>query len=455
MLELLIGLVVTVAVGYFIIKEYSAAGVLLTAGIALLVITGLLGKTVLPEKVTSTGWIVSDALEYVKYMLQYRGGGLGLQIMLLCGFASYMSHIGANNVVVKQFSKPLSFIKSPYALLVAAYIVACLMSLAVSSATGLGVLLMATLFPMMTAMGISRPAAVAVCASPAAIILSPTSGDVVIAAEKSGLPLDVFAVQTVLPVSICAIAVMAVAAFFWNKYLDKKDNCPMEKLDISDIETKAPAYYAVLPFLPIIGVFVFNGRTLPGIQLDIYTIVVGSIFLGALVDFITRRFDGKGALADLQSCYQGMGDAFKGVVMLLVAAGVFAQGLMSVGAIDNLIGLAESAGAGGFALMLLLAGLTVAAAIATGSGNAPFYAFVELAPLLASKMGLNPAFLIIPMLQASNLGRTISPVSGVVVATAGMGKVSPFEVVKRTSVPVIAGLITVILGTVFLVPMMA
>ncbi|OED45036.1 anaerobic C4-dicarboxylate transporter DcuC [Endozoicomonas sp. (ex Bugula neritina AB1)] len=453
MLELLIGLVVTLAVGYFIVKGYNAAGVLLTAGIALLIITGLIGHTVLPSKVASTGWIISDALEFVKYMLKYRGGGLGLQIMLLCGFAAYMSHIGANNVVVKQFSRPLSVIKSPYVLLVAAYIVACLMSLAVSSATGLGVLLMATLFPMMTAMGISRPAAVAICASPAAIILSPTSGDVVIAAEKSGLPLDVFAIQTVLPVSICAIVVMAAAAFFWNKYLDKKENTPMEKVDVSEIETKAPAYYAVLPFLPILGVFVFNGRTVPGIQLDIYTIVVGSIFLGALIDFVTKRFDGKATLSDLHSCYEGMGDAFKGVVMLLVAAGVFAQGLMSIGAIDNLIGLAESAGAGGIALMLLLTFLTVAAAIATGSGNAPFYAFVELAPALAGKMGVNPAFLIIPMLQASNLGRTISPVSGVVVATSGMGQISPFEVVKRTSVPVLAGLVTVILGTLFLVPM--
>ena len=386
-------------------------------------------------------------------MLQYRGGGLGMQIMLLCGFASYMTHIGANNVVVQQFSKPLSAIKSPYVLLVAAYIVACLMSLAVSSATGLGVLLMATLFPMMTAMGISRPAAVAVCASPAAIILSPTSGDVVIAAEKSGLPLHVFSVQTVLPVSICAIIVMAIAAFFWNKYLDKKDNTPMERVDVSKIEVNAPAYYAILPFLPIIGVFLFNGETIKGLYLDIYTIVVLSIFIGAVVNFVTTRFDGKKSLEDLESCYQGMADAFKGVVMLLVGAGVFAQGLMSIGAIDNLLHLAELAGAGGIALMLLLTGLTVAAAIATGSGNAPFYAFVELAPSLAAKLGLNPAFLIIPMLQASNLGRTISPVSGVVVATSGMGKVSPFEVVKRTSVPVLLGLVTVILGTVFLVPM--
>ncbi|MBE3668451.1 anaerobic C4-dicarboxylate transporter DcuC [Vibrio navarrensis] len=455
MLELLIGTMVTIAVGYFIVKGYRASGVLLTAGILLLILTGILGHKVLPGKIASTGNMLTDALEYVKFMLQNRGGGLGMQIMLLCGFASYMTHIGANNVVVKQFSKPLSVIKSPYVLLVAAYIVACLMSLAVSSATGLGVLLMATLFPMMTAMGISRPAAAAVCASPAAIILSPTSGDVVIAAEKSGLALDVFAVQTVLPVSICAIIVMAIATFFWNKYLDKKDNTPMEKIDVSDIQADAPALYALLPFLPIIGVFLFNGRTIEGLELDIYTIVVLSIFIGALIHYVVNKFDGKKALEDMDACYDGMADAFKGVVMLLVAAGVFAQGLMSIGAIDNLLHLAETAGAGGIALMFILTALTVAAAVATGSGNAPFYAFVELAPSLAAKMGINPAFLIIPMLQASNLGRTISPVSGVVVATSGMAHLSPFEVVKRTSVPVLAGLITVIIGTMVLVPMSA
>lgn len=455
MTELLIGLVVTIAVGYYIIKGYKATGILLTAGVILLLLAGILGHKVLPANVTSTGNILTDAFEYIKYMLQNRNAGLGLQIMLLCGFATYMTHIGANNVVVKQFSKPLSFIKSPYVLLVAAYIVSCLMSLAVSSATGLGVLLMATLFPMMTAMGISRPAAAAVCASPAAIILSPTSGDVIIAAEKSGLPLHVFSVETVLPVSISAIVVMAIATFFWNRYLDKKDNAPMEKLDIAHIEVKSPAYYSILPFLPIIGVFLFNGEAIPGMQLDIYTIVVLSIALSAVVDLFTNRFNGKLTLDNLEACFAGMGDAFKGVVMLLVAAGVFAQGLMSIGAIDNLLHLADEAGAGGMALMLLLTVLTVAAAIATGSGNAPFYAFVELAPKLAIKLGLNPAFLIIPMLQASNLGRTISPVSGVIVATSGMAGISPFDVVKRALVPVLCGLVTVIIGTVLLVPMQA
>ena len=74
-------------------------------------------------------------------------------------------------------------------LLIPAYFAACLMSLADSSATGLGVLLMATLYPVMVNVGISRGAAAAICASPAGIILSPTSGDVVLGAQAAGKPL--------------------------------------------------------------------------------------------------------------------------------------------------------------------------------------------------------------------------------------------------------------------------
>ncbi len=455
MLELMIGLAATIAVGYFIIKEYRPTGVLLATGVGLLVLAGVLGRDLLPSGVTSTGHVLTDAFEFVTYSLKRNGSGLGMQIMLLCGFAAYMTHIGANNVVVQQFSKPLKFIQSPYVLLVATYLVACLMSLAVSSAAGLGVLLMATLFPMMTAMGVSRPAAASVCASPAAIILSPTSGDVVLAAEKSGMSLDVFAVQTILPVSVSAILAIAVAIFFWNRFLDRRYNVVTEKVDISQIEVNAPAYYCIMPFMPIIGVFLFNGKVLPGLKLDIYTIVILSMAVGALVDYLRSGFDGKATLVNLEAGFQGMADAFKGVVMLLVAAGTFAQGLIAIGAIDNLLHLADSAGAGGIALMLLLSALTIAAAVATGSGNAPFYAFVELAPTLATKLGLNPAFLIIPMLQASNLGRTISPVSGVVVATSGMAKINPMEVVKRTFVPVMVGLLTVIIGNMVLVPMAA
>lgn len=444
-MDLIIGLIAIVLVAYYIVKGYSATGVLMFGGLVLLFISVLMGHSILPEGVKSTSSTYFDILEYVKYLLGNRGGGLGLMIMVLCGFSVYMTHLGANDVVVKLVSKPLKNIRSPYILMVFAYFLACLMSFAVSSATGLGVLLMATLFPVMVNVGISRGAAAAICASPISIILSPTSGDVVLSAEISKIPLGEFAFGTALPVSIFAILGIAVAHFFWQRYLDKKEGVQVERLNADEIKTTAPNYYAILPLLPIIGVLVFDGKWgLP--NLHIVTVMVLCFIITAAVDFL-RSFNAKQTFDNLVVAYRGMADAFAGVVMLLVAAGVFAQSLSTIGFITNLIDSAQTFGGSAFFMMLVLAVITILATMATGSGNAAFYAFAELIPTLATKMGVNPAFLTIPMLQASNLGRGLSPVSGVVVAVSGMGKISPFEIVKRMSVPMLVGFICVIIGT--------
>jgi len=444
-MDLIIGLIAIVLVAYYIVKGYSATGVLMFGGLVLLFISVLMGHSILPEGVKSTGSTYFDILEYVKYLLGNRGGGLGLMIMVLCGFSVYMTHLGANDVVVKLVSKPLKNIRSPYILMVFAYFLACLMSFAVSSATGLGVLLMATLFPVMVNVGISRGAAAAICASPISIILSPTSGDVVLSAEISKIPLGEFAFGTALPVSIFAILEIAVAHFFWQRYLDKKEGVQVERINADEIKTTAPNYYAILPLLPIIGVLIFDGKWgLP--NLHIVTVMVLCFIITATVDFL-RSFNAKQTFDNLIVAYRGMADAFAGVVMLLVAAGVFAQSLSTIGFITNLIASAQSFGGSAFFMMLVLAVITILATMATGSGNAAFYAFAELIPKLATQMGVNPAFLTIPMLQASNLGRGLSPVSGVVVAVSGMGKISPFEIVKRMSVPMLVGFICVIIGT--------
>ena len=444
-MDLIIGLIAIVLVAYYIVKGYSATGVLMFGGLVLLLISVLMGHSILPDGVKSTGSTYFDILEYVKYLLGNRGGGLGLMIMVLCGFSVYMTHLGANDVVVKLVSKPLKNIRSPYILMVFAYFLACLMSFAVSSATGLGVLLMATLFPVMVNVGISRGAAAAICASPISIILSPTSGDVVLSAEISKIPLGEFAFGTALPVSIFAILGIAVAHFFWQRYLDKKEGVQVERINADEIKTTAPNYYAILPLLPIIGVLIFDGKWgLP--NLHIVTVMVLCFIITAAVDFL-RSFNAKQTFDNLIVAYRGMADAFAGVVMLLVAAGVFAQSLSTIGFITNLIDSAQSFGGSAFFMMLVLAVITILATMATGSGNAAFYAFAELIPKLATQMGVNPAFLTIPMLQASNLGRGLSPVSGVVVAVSGMGKISPFEIVKRMSVPMLVGFICVIIGT--------
>lgn len=447
-MDVLLGVFAIVAVSYYIVKGYSATGVLLSIGMLLLLASVLLGKPVLPEA-KSTGSAVLNVVEYVKELLLNRGGGLGMLIMVLCGFAAYMSHLGANDMVVKLAAHPLKYINSPYLLMVVAYFLACLMSFAVPSATGLGVLLMATLFPVMVNVGISRGAAAAICVSPAAIILSPTSGDVVLAAETAKMPLTLFAFQLTLPISIISIVAIAIAHYFWQRFLDRREGFVPEQLQAQEIKTKVPKFYAILPFIPIIGVLVFDGVIAP--KLHIITVIILCLMLTAAIDFC-RSFDAKKMYADLEMVYRGMADAFSSVVMLLVAAGVFAHGLETVGFISSLISSVQSLGSGGIIMMIALALITALAAITTGSGNAPFYAFITMIPKLAQDMGINPAYLTIPMLQASNLGRSLSPVSGVVVAVSGMGKLSPFDVVKRVSVPMIVGFLSVLICTEILVP---
>lgn len=101
------------------------------------------------------------------------------------------------------------------------------------------------------------------------------------------------------------------------------------------------------------------------------------MLLAAILEFV-RGFNTQKVFTGLEVAFRGMADAFAGVVMLLVAAGVFAQGLSTIGFIQSLISIATSFGSASIILMLVLVVLTMLAAMTTGSGNAPFYAFVEM-----------------------------------------------------------------------------
>ncbi len=63
-------------------------------------------------------------------------------------------------------------------------------------------------------------------------------------------------------------------------------------LDVSEITTTAPAFYAILPFTPIIGVLIFDGKWGP--QLHIITILVICMLiasiLGSSAALIPRKF---------------------------------------------------------------------------------------------------------------------------------------------------------------------
>ena len=264
-----------------------------------------------------------------------------------------------------------------------------------------------------------------------------------------------------IPMSVLAILATAVAHFFWQPYCDRKEGLLPQgggeriQMDLSALK-KAPTFYMILPFLPIAGMLIFDGkvpiagRVMP--EMSLGAVVVLTLIISLIIEYC-RNPRAKDLYEGLEVAYKEMGAAFAGVVILLIAAGVFAEGLSNIGFVDEMIALVEKSGAAGVTMMFALVGVTLLVVVASGSGNAAFYAFVEIAPKMAAKLGINPAYLILPMQQASNVGRTLSPVSGVIVAVSGAGNLSPMLLVKRTAIPTLVALAVVVLYTLIFVPL--
>ena len=450
-LSILLGVAALIAAGGFIIKGYNAKGVLFSIGIVLMAIAYAMGNAITK---TPGGDPVADLTNHIYGLFENRGGALGMIIMILIGFSAYMSHVGANDVVIRVLYKPLRDVRSPYVLLVGGFILSALMSFAIHSATALGVFLMATLFPIMVRLGISVPSAAAICSSTTLVNLAPTAADVILAAEKANADLITFSFKTIMPMSIVALFFVAIAHFFWQRYCDRREGLgqnthdALETAEATALKTDAPVYYFILPFLPIAGLFLYNGNILPEIELG--GLVVLTILVSALIEYL-RSMDARKVYDGLEICYRGMAEGFSSVVVLLVAAGIFAHGLETIGFVKALLGAIQGDSAATI-IMLALVVITLVVAIAAGSGNAAFFAFVELAPKLAAQMGINPAYLIAPMMQVSNIGRVVSPISGVIVAVSGAGKISPLLLVKRNAVPALVGVIVVVAYTMLFVP---
>ncbi|AKJ42016.1 C4-dicarboxylate transporter DcuC [Pragia fontium] len=452
MIQVIIALVVIVIVARLILKGYKAEPVLFAAGLILMICTMAFDwGSVLPKGLQSTGISFFDPFEVMRNLFSTRAADLGLMIMALMGFAHYMDYIGANKAVVRVATRPLKKLRSPYILLFFSFLLASVLQLAIPSATGLAVLLMGTMFPIMIGLGLSPASAAGVIATSLGVAYTPMAVDAIRATDAVGMGKDVvgYVIGYQGPAAVATVLVVGIAHIFWQRHCDRKIGFVAEIATEEAVgdEKGVPGFYALLPMLPIVMAIVFSKLFVKDINLDVVTIVLICMFVCMVIETLRLR-NFKQVCEGFSQFLKGMGSAFTGVVGLLVAAGVFAHGIKVIGAIDQLIIMAEHVGLPPFAMAIVFAIVTLAAAVIMGSGNAPFLAFVELIPQIAHSMGVNPTGMILPMQQASHMGRAMSPVSGVVIAVSSGAKLSPFDVVKRTSIPLLIGLVfhTLIIG---------
>lgn len=446
MFETLICVIALIIAGYGIARNYNAVVVLFVVGLALLYISVGLGHDVLPAK-TASGLVWADPFKVIKNLFVSQYSNAGLIILTLFGFAAYMSHIGANEMVIRVLSRPLSGISSPYILVPFVFWIGTLAQIIIPSAASLAVVLMSTLYPVLRAAKMSPLTAGAVIATTATIVPTPLGGDNVVAARVLGFENVVdYVFYHHAPITVPAILIMGVVHCFWQKHMDRKDGGVVGEDPAQGIEKRdfshVPLWYAVFPVLPLILTIVF-WIFAKSVKIGLVEITLFSFFLALAAEVIRKR-NLRSATADVGLFFKGMGEGFHKVVVLIVAASTAVAGLKSLGLIDTIsssIANFENAKTG---LMLAFSGITALITFISGSGNAVFYSFIEIIPEIAHKAGIDPIMVALPMQCTSNLIRAVSPVAAVVIIVAGFLKINPLTLVKRTSVPLLSGFAAVI-----------
>lgn len=449
MLGFTIGIFVTIVAAWLIVKNYQPQTILLLAGLALLVMTVFLfpeQEILYSEKSTSVGSKVLDIFVFVKSSLTTQIAGIGLIIMAAGGFADYMDHVKASNAMVRLCIKPLSLIKAPYIILALGYLLGQSLHVAISSAAGLAMLLLVTFFPVLVRLGVSKAAAASMIGMTAFMDLGPAVGTANQAAQEAGIETAVYFVQYQLPVAVGVMLVVAILIAVTARYFDVKDKHIAVQQNVENTqedEKTAPAFYAILPLIPIVLVIVFSPLVIKNIKIDVVTAMI----IGALITFVIellvkRNF--KDVCKGFQVFFKGMGNMFISVVSLLVCADIFAQGLKMIGAVNFIISSAQNSGFNVGLMTIVMAILVCITAAITGSGVAAFFAFSKLAPNIAAQYGVSAASVLLPMQLMAGMGRSISPVAGVIIAVSKAGECSPFMIVRRTFIPAIGGMIAML-----------
>ncbi|HAS6017920.1 TPA: C4-dicarboxylate ABC transporter [Vibrio vulnificus] len=439
-MSLIIALLGLVFAGRLILKNYNPQAVLFFTGIVLMAISIFTNNASFVAK--STGWVGFDIFEYISQVFSKQSGGLGLNIMLIGGFALFMSAIGASQVMVKVAAKPLMKLNSPYLMLALAFILGQALSLFISSATGLALLLMATLYPVLIRLGCSKAGVAAVLASTCAIEFGPASGNSILAAQTAGMDITAFFVGEQLPIVTVLIIAVALIHALTQRYFDKldaKSNAEQDSLaNVDDAQSDAPMFYLLLPMLPLFFMLTFSKLGIESIKVSLANAILLSIFIGLVCEFV-RVKQAKPVFDKLQGIFNDMGKVFAAVVTLIVAGQTFSMGLKSIGAIDAMLEMASGAGLSAAIIILFMAILTFTISALMGSGNAAFFSFAPMVPQIAQKIGANAADMILPIQLSAGMGRTISPIAGVIIAVAGISGLSPFDIVRRTFIPMFIG----------------
>lgn len=420
---------VVVATFYFIVRGAEVRLALLAGG-AVLAIASLK-----PES-----WFAS----FSSAMSQ---AGLITVILPAIGFTAIVKLARCDEHLVRLVVGPLLTMRA--VVIPAAMLATLALSSAITSAAGITAAVGVVLIPAMIALGVHPAmAAAAVIAGTWGAAFSPGSPHPALIGDIAKTPV-IEVILAHLKASIPAGLTFAFALYLLAKLRaedrgwtpERAGATPKAGVSAQGAATGEPVNLAraAMPILPLFLLVL----TVPqfGLTTALFPkglTVLEAMVAGTVVTALVARLSPKQVV---KGFFDGMGEAYAGVIGIIIAAGVFIGGLNAIGSIDRMIELLK--GAQSAAPVVAMIG-TFGIAVLSGSGDAAAIAFNKAVLPHAAQLGMTQVDLGNVAWLGGGLGRSMSPVAAATAIAAGYAGVSVFDIAKRTAAPAITAAIVVV-----------
>lgn len=401
-------IVVILGTIYGLVKRWETRLVLISAGLLMALLS------------------FNPMMAFQQFDKSMTNGSLIIAICSAMGFAGVVSMTKCDVHLVALLTRPLG--KLGILLLPASMVVSGLCAVAIPSTAGLCASVGPTLIPLLIRAGFKPAiAAAAVVAGTTPALFNPGVAHNVFVAKLANIGvmdlIGMFSVKLVL-FSLAVIVGLTIMCIIFRDY--KKPDGSQHQADAVEVDASAQLpekvnlLWAFAPLLPVVLLICFTLWT--DTKISVATaMLVGTIYAIAVTRAdpaeITKKF------------FDGMGSGYGKILGIIIAAGVFAAGLRAAGVIDLMINALTNANewariGGSFGPYFM--------GVITGSGDAAAFAFNEAVTSHAEEFGMTIPSLGYLATVSGSFGRLSSPLAGGLILVAGIAKVNPIEIVKRT-----------------------
>ncbi len=372
---------------------------------------------------------------YNQFAKSMTTGNLIQSICSAMGFAFLVSYTKCDIHLVQLLTRPMKSLG--LFLIPCCTLLTAVINAAIPSAAGCAAAVGATLIPLMIRSGITPAGAgAAVLAGTYGSNFNPGGAHPVMISGMAGIEPMEFIIENAFTYTILSLAGALMITVVEVALRDHKGSGDLGNIqtDTTGGISKVNILYAIAPMVPLV-ILLLGNTYVPAIKMG----VAQAMLIGFTYTMIVTRINPQNAFKEF---FNGAGKGYGNVLGIIISAGVFAAGLREAGVVDALIEALKQANE--YARVGGALG-TWAMAVLMGSGDAATFAFNEAVTPHAAEFGMTISELGNTVMCAAQLGRTMSPIAGVVILLAGMSQVSPIDLVKRTAVPMITAWFILIL----------